>query len=122
MTKVQQARLREYNRQRASQGLPPVDTLATPKRTTSSTTNKLPDYTWRTKMDRTRDIPSLDTGSGKDATARSSMMEVALSGKEAPDVASEIIRKGKCLAPAYNKGAVQYVGSIDQAQDAGRKK
>lgn len=32
----------------------------------------------------------------------------------------EINRKKKCIAPAYNKGAYQYVGSIEQAKLVGR--
>lgn len=32
----------------------------------------------------------------------------------------EINRKKKCVAPAYNKGAYQYVGSIEQAKYLGR--
>ena len=32
----------------------------------------------------------------------------------------EIARKAKCTAPLYNKGAYQYVGSIDEAKLIGR--
>lgn len=32
----------------------------------------------------------------------------------------EIARKRKCTAPAYNKGAYQYVATTDQAKDVGR--
>ena len=32
----------------------------------------------------------------------------------------EIIRKSKCVAPAFNKGAYQYVGSIEDAKLIGR--
>ena len=34
--------------------------------------------------------------------------------------AQETIRKSKCVAPAFNKGAYQYVGSIEDAKFVGR--
>lgn len=33
---------------------------------------------------------------------------------------SEMIRKSKCVAPAFNKGAYQYVGTIADAKQIGR--
>ena len=33
----------------------------------------------------------------------------------------EVKRKAKCIAPLFNKGAYQYVGSFEAAKDAGRK-
>jgi len=32
----------------------------------------------------------------------------------------EIARKAKCTAPAFNKGAYQYVGSVEAARGVGR--
>ncbi len=32
----------------------------------------------------------------------------------------ETIRKSKCVAPAFNKGAYQYVGSIEDAKSVGK--
>jgi len=32
----------------------------------------------------------------------------------------EILRKAKCTAPAYNKGAYQYIGSFEAAKGVGR--
>lgn len=32
----------------------------------------------------------------------------------------ETARKSKCVAPAFNKGAYQYVGSLEQAKCIGR--
>ena len=32
----------------------------------------------------------------------------------------EIARKKECVAPAYNKGAYQYIYSIDMAKDVGK--
>ena len=33
---------------------------------------------------------------------------------------AEKLRKAKCSAPAYNKGAYQYVGTVQAAKDVGR--
>lgn len=32
----------------------------------------------------------------------------------------ETSRKSKCIAPAYNKGAYQYIASVSDAKDAGK--
>ena len=124
MTKAQREALAKYNAERRRMGLQPVDTLKamTINRNKVESGNKIPDDGARTRNDRALSIPSLSERVSPDATARNTMMERALSGKEKPEVAAEIIRKGQCLAPAYSKGAYQYVGSTDQAQDAGRKK
>jgi hypothetical protein len=124
MTKAQQKRLDEYNRDRKVLGLRPAEHVFAVKldRAKVVPTNKIPDYRWSPRVDRSRDIPShtseLPT---PDATARRSIMEEALSGRESPEVAAEIIRKSKCMAPAYSKGAYQYVGDAESAMFAGRK-
>jgi len=74
------------------------------------------------RSDETKSIPSRNGNFGPNATARRSMMEKVATGEITGDAAEEIIRKSKCLAPAYNKGAVQYIGSEDAAKDAGKKK
>ena len=33
---------------------------------------------------------------------------------------AETVRKSKCVAPAFNKGAYQYVGSVEDAKFIGR--
>jgi hypothetical protein len=33
----------------------------------------------------------------------------------------EVERRKSCVAPLYNKGAYQYIGSLDQAINIGRK-
>lgn len=48
-------------------------------------------------------------------------MEKVTTGEISGKDAEEVVRKSKCLAPAYNKGAVQYVGDSDAARDAGKK-
>ena len=56
-----------------------------------------------------------------ESTEKRSIMESVLHGDESQEVKDEVIRKSKCLAPAYNKGAFQYVGSEDAAKDVGKK-
>jgi hypothetical protein len=53
---------------------------------------------------------------------RTSIMEQVIQGKINGKEADEIRRKANCLAPAYNKGAYQYIGDASAAEDAGRKK
>ena len=55
------------------------------------------------------------------ATARNSMMDAAQLAKEAPEVREAIIAKSKRLAPAYSKGAYQYIGDGAEVTTLGRK-
>jgi hypothetical protein len=61
------------------------------------------------------------TNNVSQATARNSMMDAAQLAKEAPEVREAIIAKSKRLAPAYNKGAYQYVCDEAEIQTLGRK-
>jgi hypothetical protein len=54
--------------------------------------------------------------------ARNSVMDAAQLAKEAPEVRDAIIAKSKRLAPAYSKGAVQYVTDDADVQSLGRKR
>lgn len=123
MTKQKRLLLDEYNKQRRELGMEPVDSLRTPKseKTKFKTPRPCYDHSWR-RPGSTHKIPSHQGPVDSGGTARHSIMESVLRGQESPEVAAEIIRKSKCLAPAYSKGAYQFVGSKDQAQDAGRKK
>ena len=125
LTKAEVRRLAEYNVQRKKLGLPPVSTLLTPKRDLSKIgTTPRPTLSWvpRTGAVATASVPShVSEEPATNATARRSIMEHVLHGNEAPEVAAEIIRKSKCMAPAYNKGAYQYVGDAETAMYAGRK-
>lgn len=69
------------------------------------------------EMYSTKNIPSVD--SGKHSTYRNSMMESRF--KESPEVRAEIERKSNCLAPAFNKGAHQYITSDEMAKCVGKK-
>lgn len=53
--------------------------------------------------------------------SRNSVMDAAQLAKEAPEVRDAIIAKSKRLAPAYNKGAVQYVTDGADIETLGRK-
>ena len=66
-------------------------------------------------------IPSKESETVFDC-GRHSIMEKVTQGKIQGPEADEIKRKANCMAPAYNKGAYQYVGDTQAAQDAGRKK
>lgn len=113
--------LEEENKKRKALGLP-LATLRYEKldrekaRSTTNRSRVVP------RDDETRSIPSLHGPVDPNATARRSMMEKVKTGEITGEAAEEIVRKSKCLAPAYNKGAVQYIGSEDAAKDAGRKK
>jgi len=63
------------------------------------------------------DIPS--AGIRCHNTSRSSIMEERF--KESPEVRAAIERKANCLAPAYSKGAYQYIADEESAKCAGRK-
>lgn len=79
---------------------------------------KLPTLTYR--RDETRDIPSL--GGGKPgALVNNSVMDPMALSRESPEVRAAIIAKSKRLAPAYNKGAVQYVSDETDPKTIGRK-
>lgn len=67
--------------------------------------------------DRTKNIPSVD--SKKHSTYKNTMMNDRF--KESPEVRAEIERKSNCLAPAYSKGAYQFVSDSESAKCAGRK-
>lgn len=67
--------------------------------------------------DSTRNIPSVD--SGRHNTVKTSIMNDRF--KESPGVRAEIERKSSCLAPAYSKGAYQFISDADSAKCAGRK-
>ena len=53
--------------------------------------------------------------------SRNSVMDAAQLAKEAPEVREAIIAKSKRLAPAFNKGAYQYVSDEAEVQTLGRK-
>lgn len=77
------------------------------------------DYSGR-RGSETRDIPSLNA-SGPGACISRSVMDPVSLAKESPEVRDAIIAKSKRLAPAYNKGAVQYVSDETDPKTIGRK-
>lgn len=79
---------------------------------------KLPTLTYR--RDETRDIPSLGSTT-LGALVNNSVMDPVNLARETPAVRDAIIAKSKRLAPAYNKGAVQYVSDETDPKTIGRK-
>lgn len=81
--------------------------------------NKIPNYKYTPRPDPSRNVPSIPMTFSP--AEKDSMMERALRSKEeSEETRAEIIRKSKCLAPAYNKGAVQYIGTEEEAKDVGK--
>ena len=125
MTKGQRELLEQVNKERRKRGEAPLENLKTPKLDKEAVRSKsnMPNYSWNPRGASTAHIPSKihDAPADAHATTRDTVMDKvqrgAITGKEA----TEIERKSKCLAPAYNKGAVQYIGDAEAARDAGKK-
>lgn len=117
------AMLEEHNRQLKRKGLGHLDSLtakaidrqAEPFRPLKATP-AVP--AWRT--DTTRSIPSRINAPDAALTAKPSLMDTLHTEPEA--VREAILRKSRSLAPAYNKGAYQYVTEETDPCDIGRKK
>lgn len=69
---------------------------------------------------RTHQHPS-NHGTGAFNPARNSVMDAANLLKEAPEVREAIIQKSRRIAPAFNKGALQYVTDGAEPKYIGRK-
>jgi hypothetical protein len=125
MTKQQRKLLHDVNKERHRNGESPLESLRTPKldKKNFRSGNSLPDYTWNPRGTSTAHIPSKIHDMPADAysTGRNTVMDKVQRGEITGKDAEEVIRKSKCLAPAYNKGAVQYIGDADAAKDAGKK-
>lgn len=82
--------------------------------------NNLPQGVYRRPS--TEHIPSLIVSSvpNENTLAKNTVIERVYRGEIVGKEADEIIRKSKCLAPAYNKGAYQYIDTKEQAIDIGR--
>jgi hypothetical protein len=125
MTKGQRELLEQVNAERRKNGEKPLTTLKTPKldKKNFRSTNSLPNYSWNPRGASTAHIPSRihDAPADAHSTGRNTVMDKVHRGEITGKDADEVIRKSKCLAPAYNKGAVQYIGDEDSARDAGKK-
>lgn len=125
MTKQQRELLAEVNAERAKNGEKPLTTLKTPKldKKNFRSGNSLPNYSWNPRGASTAHIRSLihDAPADAHSTGRNTVMDKVQRGEITGKDAEEVIRKSKCLAPAYNKGAVQYIGDSEAARDAGKK-
>lgn len=114
--------LRQENARRRKAGLEPLTSLKFQKLDKDSvrSSSNFPCYTRNPRGVSVAHIPSA-TFTGTNDTGRDSIMERVTRGEITGKEAQEIIRKSQCLAPAFNKGAVQYIGSSDAARDAGKK-
>ena len=129
MTKGQRKLLEQVNEERRKRGEAPLDSLKTPKLDKeklswgSSSPSNLPNYSWNPRGASTAHIPSRihDAPADAHATGRNTVMDKVQRGEITGKDAEEVVRKSKCLAPAYNKGAVQYIGDAEAARDAGKK-
>jgi hypothetical protein len=70
--------------------------------------------------DRVSHIPSKVSTKHSDCS-RKSVMDPLFLEKESPEVREKIIEKSRKIAPAYNKGAVQYVTDGTDLSTLGRK-
>jgi len=124
MTRKSRELLEQENFRRRKEGQPLLESLKFEKLDKDSvrSASNMPNYTWSPRPDPSKLIPSLSAQAvDPNAMARNSVMEKVQRGEIVGKDAEEILRKSKCLAPAYNKGAVQYVGDSDAARDAGKK-
>jgi len=86
-------------------------------------TLKVPNYSsasLRIGADAASSLPSL-ISTTQFIPNRTGMMDPAKLAKESPEVRDAIIAKSKRLAPAYSKGAVQYITDDADIQTLGRK-
>jgi hypothetical protein len=125
MTKKQRRLLAEENEKRIKRGDDPLESLKFPKldKDKVRSVSNMPNYSWNPRGASTDHIPSKihDAPADANATGRDTMMDKVERGEITGKDAEEVVRKSKCLAPAYNKGAVQYVSDSDAARDAGKK-
>lgn len=126
MTKKKAAELAEYNKYRESIGMEPLTSFVTPssktsvKHTVSFGTYKPPaPYRREGSLD-FKSIKSLPD-SGGIATVQS-IMDPRNLAKESPEIREAILAKSQRIAPAYNKGAAQYITDGADLTDIGRKK
>ena len=85
-------------------------------------TTAMPNYSYcpRPAAEHARSIQSHVTKT-QFIPARTGIMDAARLAKETPEVREAIIAKSKRLAPAYNKGAVQYITDDIDVKTIGRK-
>ena len=125
MTKGQRRLLHEENEHRRKRGEAPLESLKYEKldKDKVRSASNMPNYSWNPRGASTAHIPSLINRAPADAhsTGRNTVMDKVQRGEITGKDAEEIVRKSKCLAPAYNKGAAQYIGSEEAARDAGKK-
>lgn len=79
------------------------------------------DYSWRRGAEVSQ-IPSLEGGVvSSHSCTTTSVMDPTQLAKEPPSVRAEIVAKSRRIAPAYNKGAAQYLSDETDPKTIGRK-
>lgn len=73
------------------------------------------------RINSVKKIKSIDSGI-TGAVATRSMMNPMVWRNESPEVVEAIKHKATCIAPAYNKGAAQYISAGTDPTDIGKKK
>lgn len=85
----------------------------------SSSVNQLPNYEIPADRNSHLNIPSAPLSPPVETDKKNTNLSPEMLEREKAAQA-EIERKKKCIAPAYNKGAYQYVGSEEQAKWVGK--
>lgn len=123
ITKARQAEHDAMNKQRIKEGKQPLDLVATKfivDRKVGAGGSYSFGYSAPRRGSNHSHLKSVHT-TGKIDTTKHSITDPRSLEKESEEVRAEIIRKANSLAPAYSKGAYQYIGSPDAAKDAGKK-
>ena len=121
MTKRKQAELVEYNKERKSNGLEPLESFVIPRfdRKAMQTTRTPPIDLHADRS--TAHIKSLDPTNMSPCLVHS-IMDPKNLAKETPAVREAILAKSRRIAPPYSKGAAQYLTDDTDPTDIGRKK
>lgn len=123
ITKARQAEHDAMNKQRIKEGKQPLELVAskfTVDRKVGAGGSYSFDYSVPRRGSTHSHLKSVQT-TGKAYTSKQSITDPRSLEKESEEVRAEIIRKANSLAPAYSKGAYQYIGSVDAAKEAGKK-
>lgn len=121
ITKRKQLELDEYNQERKSKGLESISSFIVPKPNKNlNTMTKIPSLQIPEGRS-TSHIKSLDPTNMSPCPV-TSIMDPKTLAKESKETREAIIAKSKRIAPAYNKGAAQFISDGMDPTDIGRKK
>lgn len=121
VTKKAQAALAEYNQYRASIGLKPLDSFVAPRGSVPAFKPLKTDTAPRRAGSLAYQALKSCADTELVAPVRS-VMDPRTLAAERPEVREAILAKSQRIAPAFSKGAYQYVTDGTDASDLGRKK